>query len=109
MKNKTFNETKAAYFFCCTGPTDPNFWQIKIMILISHVNISFSLLCIFLLILSFSLDDNKIHKKQKFSALDIFESLSMWSVSCVNCVEIRTIFFNSIINIFVFRCADPEI
>ena len=41
MKNKTFNETKAACFFCYTGPTDPNFWQIKIMIMISHVNISF--------------------------------------------------------------------
>ena len=30
--------------FCCTGPTVPNFWQIKIKIiilLISHINISF--------------------------------------------------------------------
>ena len=40
--------------FCCTGPNDRNFWQIKIVIiLISHINISF-LLFIFLLIWSFS-------------------------------------------------------
>ena len=40
--------------FCCTGPNDHNFWQIKIVIiLISHINISF-LLFIFLLIWSFS-------------------------------------------------------
>ena len=29
--------------FCCTGPTNPNFWQIKItIVLISHINIFFT-------------------------------------------------------------------
>ena len=33
--------------FYCMGPTDPTFWQIKIiMILISHINIFFTI-CIF--------------------------------------------------------------
>ena len=37
----------------------------------------------------FLLDYDKIHKKQKFSALDIVESCSkeMWSISYVTCVE----------------------
>ena len=35
------------------------------------------------------LDYNKIHKKQKFSALDIVESrVKTWSVSHVPCVDI---------------------
>ena len=36
------------------------------------------------------LDYNKIHKNQKFSALEIVESRSkeMWSVSYVTCVDI---------------------
>ena len=51
--------------FCCTGPTDPNFWQIKIiMILISHINIFLFL-------------------KQKFSSFGVVESRSedTWSFS----------------------------
>ena len=39
-------------FCCCACPTDPNFWQIKTIILILHINQYF--LFIFLLIWSFS-------------------------------------------------------
>ena len=40
--------------FCCRGLTDPNFWQIKtIIILISHTNFSVFLQFIFLLIYFF--------------------------------------------------------
>ena len=52
-------------------PTDPNFWQIQIIILISHINIS-------LLIIYFSSDMSckKVDKKQAFCTLDIVESWS---------------------------------
>ena len=30
---------KGNLIFCCKGPTNPNFWQIKIIILISHTNL----------------------------------------------------------------------
>ena len=71
------------------GPTNPNFWQIKIItILILHTKTYF-LLFIFLLWFFF-LDYNKIYKKQKFGTLDIIESQSkeMWLVSYVTCVDI---------------------
>ena len=76
------------------GQTDTNFWQIKITIkLISHINISFFYyhLCFFQYNL-FLLDYNKIHKKQKFGALDVVESQSkeMWFSSYVVSVEIIT-------------------
>ena len=62
------------------GLTNPNFWQIiiiiTIIILISHD------LCL--------LDYNKIHKNKKFGGFDIVESQSKWmlSVSHGTCVEI---------------------
>ena len=34
--------TKGNLIFCSMGLTNPNFWQIKIRIMISHINISFS-------------------------------------------------------------------
>ena len=51
---------KGNLIFCCAGPTDPIFWKIKIIILISHI--FFFLLFIFLL---FLLACNKVDKKQK--------------------------------------------
>ena len=77
--------------FCCTGPTDRNFWQIKItIILISHTNSSFFTNDISSQYDIFLLDHNKIRKNKKFSALDIVErqSTEMWSVSYVTCVDI---------------------
>ena len=60
-------------FFLRARPTQI-FWQIKIMILISHINIYFSLLLIFYRIWSFSESWSKV----------------MWSISYVNCVDIIT-------------------
>ena len=60
------------------GPTDPNFWQTKIIIiLISHINISFFTIYISCNLTLVLMDNYKIHKnknKQKFSALDFIES-----------------------------------
>ena len=39
--------------------------------------------------------NDEIHKKQKFGVFNIFQSQGKR-------------FFNSMINIFIFRCADPE-
>ena len=55
---------KGSLFFCCMDPIEPNMWQMK-MILISHK--------FFFYYDIFGLDHNKIHKKQKFSTLDIVE------------------------------------
>ena len=62
---------KGSLFFCCMDPTEPNFWQMK-MILISHKNFFFFTTYFFYYDF-FGLDHNKIHKKQKFSTLDIAE------------------------------------
>ena len=84
------------FFFFYTGLTNPSFWQIKIITkMISHINISFFLLFLFLLtyiICFFWATIKDIHKKQKFCALDILESLNkeMWLVSYTPCVEIIT-------------------
>ena len=58
------------------GVTDPNFWQNKIMI--SYRNVAFFTICIsFDMVLFFiKHSSDKIHEKQKFSALDIAESWS---------------------------------
>ena len=59
----------------------------------------------------FLLDCNKIHKNQKFSAFDIFEprSKEMRLVSHITCIDlVAPSFFNLMIIIFVFRCADPD-
>ena len=105
---QTFLLGESNVTFCCMGPTDPNFRQIKIIIiLISHINIYF--FTIYNSSNWFFLDYNKIHKKQKFSAFDIVESRSkgMRSVSYVTCMDICTSFFNSTFGIFIFRCVNP--
>ena len=61
MKN---SKGEGNLIFCCTGLTDPNFWNIKIIIImISHIYISF-----FIFISSsmtfFLLDYSKIHKNK---------------------------------------------
>ena len=69
--------------FFCTGLTEPNFWQIKIIIPISHTfflkNFYFFEWDIFLL------DHNKIHKK-----VNIIEwwKAEMWSISHVTCAQV---------------------
>ena len=47
VSRRTTSIDRQRQLFFFTGLTDPNFWQIKIMILISHINIYFSLLLIF--------------------------------------------------------------
>ena len=84
------------FFLFCTGMTNPSFCQIKIRTkMISHINISFFLLFLFLLtyiICFFWATIKDIHKKQKICALDILESLNkeMWLASYATCVEIIT-------------------
>ena len=77
-------------FFGCTGPTNPNFWQIKIIIIL----ISNLIIFYYLFFCDIFLGYNKIDKKEQFSALDIVESWikKMWSLSYVT----------SMINIFNF-------
>ena len=62
-----------------------------LLILISYINISFFTIYISLTLL-FLLANNKTHKKQKFSALDIVEyrSKETWSISSVTLVDIIT-------------------
>ena len=36
---KTASLCEDNLIFCCTGPINLNFWQIKIVVLISHINI----------------------------------------------------------------------
>ena len=71
-----YSQAKAIFFFLY-WPDRFNFWQIKIIIkMISHWNISFFFYCFYKITIKY------MHKKQKFSALDIVESLNkeMWSV-----------------------------
>ena len=75
------------------GPTDPNFWQIKIIILISHINIPFLTIYIssnMIFFFQITIKYKKIKNKKKISALDIVESQNkkMWSVTYVTCVDI---------------------
>ena len=72
------------------GPTDADFQQIRIIILISYINISFLYYLFFFKYDLFLLDYDRIHKKQKFSTLDIVESRSkeMWSISYALFVDI---------------------
>ena len=74
VSRRTTSIDRRRQLFFFTGLTDPNFWQMKIMILISHINIYFSLLLIFHRIWSFSESWSKV----------------MWSISYVNCVDIIT-------------------
>ena len=71
------------------GPTDSDFQQIKIIILISYINISFLHYLYFFKYDLFLLDYDRIHKKQS-STLDIVEyrSKEMWSISYVLFVDI---------------------
>ena len=106
QKNKTKSCSslgEGKLIFCCPGPTNSNFQQIKIIVLISHKYL-------FFILIIFLLDSKKIHKKQKFNVLDIVESQSkeMWLVSYVTCVDIITGLFNSITNIFIFKSANLE-
>ena len=54
-----FTSGKGNLIFCCTGPTDPNFRQIKVIILISHINTFFHY---FLLIWFFPFDSKMSNK-----------------------------------------------
>ena len=94
---------KGKLIFSCLGLTDPNFQQIKIIVLISHKYL-------FFILFIFLLNYKKIHKKQKFNVPDIVESQSkeMLLVSYVTCVDIITGLFNSITNIFIFKSANLE-
>ena len=78
-------------FFGCAGPTNPNFWQIKIIIIIL---ISNKIIFYYLFFCDIFLGYNNIGKKVQLSALDIVESWikKMWSLSYVT----------STINIFNF-------
>ena len=98
--------------FCCTGPTDRNFWQIKItIILISHTNFSFFYNWYFFQYDIFLLDHNKIRKNKKFSAFDIVEwpSTEMWSVSYVTCVDIIAQVFLTRWSIFLYLDFPPTL
>ena len=94
--NRSWNEDdlgEGNLIFWCTGPTDSKFWQIKIIILISQKIFSFFFYSLYFFWYNiFLLDHNKIHKKQKFSALDIVEwrSTEMWSVSFVTCTQVSS-------------------
>ena len=46
--NDDTNLGKGNIIFCCTGLTNPYFWQIKIIIVISHTNFSFFLFTIYI-------------------------------------------------------------
>ena len=64
------------------GQTDLNFWQIEIIILISHKKVLFFIVLLFCFYV-------KINKKQKSSALGIAESRSkeIRLLSYVTCVD----------------------
>ena len=55
-------------------------------------------------------DYNEIHKKRKFSAFDMVESRVelrfVWHVTWVDTIVLS--FFNSMINIFILTCVEPE-
>ena len=67
--------------FCCTGPTVPNFWQIKILTYFTYKHFFFHYRYFSKYDL-FLLDYNKIHKKINCTSLGIVESPNreLWSV-----------------------------
>ena len=79
---RTFELGEGNLIFCYTGPTDPSFWQIKVMIVISHINIFLFTIYFSSNMIFFFLVVIKQIKKQKFSALHIVESQGkeMWSL-----------------------------
>ena len=100
---------KGNLIFYCTCPTDSNFRQIYLTILlISHINFSFPfLLFIFFNIVFFYITIKYIKKLVHLILLN--QSKEMWAVLYVTYnVITSTILFNSIIDIFIFRCADLE-
>ena len=51
--NDDNNLGKGNIIFCCAGLTNPYFWQIKIIIVISHTNFSFFFLQFILLLIGY--------------------------------------------------------
>ena len=68
--------------FFCTGPTDSNFWQFKIIILILNANV-FRFTIQFSPKMIFSFCVAVVYKRQTFSALEIVKSQhkKIWSLS----------------------------
>ena len=81
------------------GPADPSFWQIKIIILISHINNFFHYSFYFW----YDLFNWKKSSKKGNEALYCTVFILNWQT------KHSTGFFTQMINVFIFRCADPQV
>ena len=89
------------------GLTNPNFWQTKIIIMISHIKISFFTINISSNIFFFWITIIKT-KSCCTQHCWITEQRDVVGFICNSCWHNSTSFFNFINSIFMFRYADPE-